>query len=225
LTVWSTQEVLILHLTQYLKKSAKEFVGIQEVQAMVAALKQYYPTLVDETTPKPVSLQLLTEIIGRLVEEEVSVRDLKTIFQTLADWGRIEHDVLSLTEHVRAGLKRKICYHISQGRPLLFVYQLDPEIEDMFRNSIRQSASGPYMAMDPALSRQVMDAARSSIGTLPPGAQRPVIITDGDIRRFVKRLLEFAIPDISVLSYDQLTPQINLQPLGTIAPLARISGG
>ncbi len=221
LQLWDTQEILILHIAHYLKKNAKEFVGIQEVQVMLSALKQYYPTLVEETVPKPVSLQLLTDVLRRLVEEEVSVRDLKTIFQTLCEWGRIEHDTLALTERVRAGLKRKICYQISQGRPLLFVYQLDPEIEEMFRNSIRQSASGAYLAMDPAVSKEVMDAARAQIGDLPPGAQRPVIVTDGEIRRFVKKLLEFAIPEISVLSYDQLTPQINLQPLGMIAPVAR----
>jgi type III secretion protein V len=219
--VWDTPEILLLHLAFYLKKNAKEFIGIQEVQLMVSALKQTYPTLIEETVPKPVSLQLVTDILRRLVEEEVSVRDLKTIFQTLCEWGRIEHDVLTLTEHVRAGLRRKICYQVSQGRPLLFVYQLDPEIEEMFRTSIRQSASGAYLAMDPAMSRQVMDAARAEIGNLPPGAQRPVIVTDGEIRRFVQRLMSFALPDVTVLSYDQLTPQINLQPLGMIAPPAR----
>jgi type III secretion protein V len=219
--IWDTPDVLILHMSGFLKKNAREFVGIQEVQVMVSALKQYYPTLIDETVPKPVSLQTLTDILRRLVEEEVSIRDLKSILQTLCEWGRVEHEVLALTEHVRAGLKRKICYQISQGRPLLFVYRLDPEIEEIFRNSIRQSAGGAYLAMDPAHSQLVLEAARAQIGNLPPGAQRPVIVTDGEIRRFVKRLLDFAIPDITVLSYDQLTPQINLQPLGTISPVAR----
>ena len=219
--VWDTPEILLLHLAHYLKKNAKEFIGIQEVQLMFSALKQTYPTLIEETVPKPVSLQLVTDILRRLVEEEVSVRDLKTIFQTLCEWGRIEHDVLTLTEHVRAGLRRRICYQVSQGRPLLFVYQLDPEFEEMFRTSIRQSASGAYLAMDPAMSRQVMDAARAQVGDLPPGAQRPVIVTDGEIRRFVQRLMSFAVPDVAVLSYDQLTPQINLQPVGMIAPQAR----
>src|SRR5581483_6490574 len=227
LQVWDTQEILLLHLAHYLKKNAKEFIGIQEVQLMISGLKQHYPTLVEETVPKPVSLQTLTEILRRLVEEEVSVRDLKTILQVLCEWGRVEHEVLALTEHVRAGLRAKICYQISRGRPLLFVYRLDPEFEEMFRNSIRQSAGGAYLAMDPAMSRQVMEAARTEIGDLPPGAQRPVIVTDGEIRRFVKRLLDFAVPDVTVLSYDQLTPQINLQPLGTISPSAQaqIAGG
>ena len=221
LQVWDTYEILLLHLAHYLKKNAREFIGIQEVQAMVSAMKQTYPTLVEETVPKPVSLQTLTEIMRRLVEEEVSVRDLKAILQILCEWGRVEHDVLALTEQVRAGMKRKICYQISQGRPLLFIYRLDPEFEEMFRNSIRQSAGGTYLAMDPDLSRQVMQAARAQIGNLPPGAQRPVIVTDAEIRRFVKKLLDFAIPDVTVLSYDQLTPQINLQPLGTIGPMVQ----
>jgi type III secretion protein V len=227
LQVWDTQDILLLHLTQYLRKNAKEFIGIQEVQAMVSALKQHYPTLVEETVPKPVSLQTLTEILRRLVEEDVSIRDLKTILQSLCEWGRVEREVLALTEHVRAGLRTKICYQISRGRPLLFVYRLDPEFEEMFRNSVRQSAGGPYLAMDPALSQQVLAAARAHIGDLPPGAQRPVIITDGDIRRFVKRLLDFALSDVTVLSYDQLASQINLQPLGMISPGAqpRIASG
>ena len=220
LEVWDTQEILLLHLTNYLRKNAKEFIGIQEVQRMLAAVKQYYPTLVEETVPKPVSLQTLTEILRRLVEEEVSVRDMKGILQVLCEWGRVEHEVLALTEQVRAGLRGRICYHISRGRPLLFVYRLDPEFEEMFRNSIRQSASGAYLAMDPSVSQQVMEAARTQIGNLPPGAQRPVIVTDGEIRRFVKKLLDFAIPDVTVLSYDQLTPQINLQPLGMITAAA-----
>ena len=198
--VWDTQEILLLHLAHYLKKNAKEFIGVQEVQYMVSSLKQSYPTL---------------------VEEEVSVRDLKAILQVLCDWGRVEHDALTLTEHVRVGLKKRICYQISQGRPLLFVYRLDPEFEEMFRNSIRQSAVGAYLAMDPEMSQQVMEAARAQIGNLPPGAQKPVIVTDSEIRRFVKKLIDFVVPEVTVLSYDQLTPQINLQPLGTIAPVVR----
>ncbi|HEX3821591.1 MAG TPA: type III secretion system export apparatus subunit SctV [Candidatus Sulfotelmatobacter sp.] len=218
--VWDTPDILLLHLADYLRKNAKEFLGLQEVQRLVASLKQVYPTLVEETVPKVVSLQTLTEILHRLVDEGVSVRDLKSILQVLCEWGRVEHDGLALAEHVRAGLKARICYQISQGRPLLFVYRLDPEFEEMFRNSIRQSASGSYLAMDPAMSRQVMEAARAQLGDLPAGAQRPVIVTDSEIRRFVKRLLDFGIPDIAVLSYDQLTPQINLQPLGVISPPA-----
>lgn len=220
LQVWDTGEILILHLTAFLKKHAREFIGVQEVQWMVGRLKEYYPALVDEVTPKPVSLQQLTEILQRLLEEEVSIRDLKTIFQALSEWARTEHETAALTEHARSALRQKICYQVSDGRPTLFVYQLDLEVEEMFRNSIRQSASGPYLTMDPAMIQDVMAAAEQQIGSLPPTAQRPVILTDRDIRRFVKKLLDYKFPDVTVLSYDQLTPNINIQPLGSIAVVA-----
>ena len=226
LQVWDTHEILAMHLTHFLRRNAREFLGIHEVQWMVGRLKEFYPTLADEVTPKPVSLQMLTEILQRLVEEAVSIRDLKTIFQALSEWARVEHDVLTLTEQVRVALKRKICYQLSEGKPLLYVYQLDPEIEEMFRNSVRQGAGGAYLAMDPPVIQQVMNAAQAQIGSLPPTAQRPAIITDSDIRRFVKRLLDYQFPEISVLSYDQLTPQITVQPLGVIAlqPSPQLAG-
>jgi type III secretion protein V len=104
---------------------------------------------------------------------------------------------------------------------VLYVYQLDPEIEEMFRNSIRQSAAGAYLAMEPGAIQQVMDAAYAQIGQLPPTAQRPAILTDSDLRRFVKKLLDYNFPDVSVLSYDQLAPNVNIQPLGMISPVAQ----
>ena len=91
---------------------------------------------------------------------------------------------------------------------MLYVYQLDPEIEEMFRNSIRQGPTGPYLAMEPAMIQEVIAAANAQFGKLPSSAQKPVILTDGEIRRFVRRLLEFNFPEVSALSYDQLSPQI-----------------
>jgi type III secretion protein V len=147
----------------------------------------------------------------------VSIRDLKTILQSLSEASRTDSDIVALTEQVRTSLKRKICYQLSEGRATLFVYQLDPEIEEAFRTSIRQSAAGPYLSMDPNTIQQVLDAAHAQIGNLPPTAQRPVILTDGDIRRFVKRLLEYNHPEVAVLQYEQLTPEITVQPLGYIS--------
>src|SRR5262249_39953608 len=92
-----------------------------------------------------------------------------------------------------------------------------PEIEELFRNSVRQGAGGPQLAMDPESVQRVFAAADARLAHLPATAQRPVILTDSDIRRFVYRLLNFHLPEISVISYDQLTPQISVQPLGVIA--------
>jgi type III secretion protein V len=218
--VWDTHEVLLLHLGHFLRKHARDFVGIQEVQWMAARLKEYYPALVDEVVPKPISYQLLAEVLQRLADERVSIRDLKTIFGALSEVGRAINDPVELSEHVRCALKRNICYQLSEGKPTLFVYQLDPEIEELFRNSIRHRVLGPQVEMESDTIGRIVASTRSQIGDLPATAQRPVILTHSDIRRFVKNLLAHDFPELSVLSFDQLTPQIRVQPLATIA-LAR----
>ena len=219
LQTWDVHEILIMHLTRFLKKHSRDFLGVQEVQWMLNTIKQYYPTLLEEVVPKPVTLQQLTEILQRLVEEDVSIRDLKAILQSLSEWARTERDTMALTEHVRVALRRKICYQVTSGRPLMFAYQLDPEVEEMFRDSVRQSAAGPYLAMPQDCIQQVMAATYAQIGNLPSTAQRPVVLVDSDIRRFVRRLLEYSFPDITALSYEESTPEINVQPLGMIAPV------
>src|SRR5262249_18298423 len=123
LQVWDTHEILLMDLTAFLRKHAREFLGIQEVQTMLNALKSAYPDLIEEVVPKVISLQQLTDVLQRLVEEQVSIRDLKTILQCLSESGRVDSDILTLTESVRTALKRKICYSLSEGRPTLFVYQ------------------------------------------------------------------------------------------------------
>ena len=216
LQVWDTHEILLLHLAQFMRRHAGDFLGLHEIQWMVNRLKDLYPSLVGEVTPKPLPLLTITEVLQRLVEEGVSIRDLKSIFQALAKYGPVEHSPVALTERVRVALKEKICFQLSGGKRMLYVYQLDPEIEEMFRNSIRQGPTGPYLAMEPSMIQQVVAAANMQFGKLPPTAQKPVILTDGEIRRFVKRLLDYNFPEISALSYDQLSPQITVYPLGAL---------
>ncbi|MCI0422188.1 MAG: type III secretion system export apparatus subunit SctV [Acidobacteria bacterium] len=217
LQVWDTHEILIMHLVHFLKRHGRDMVGLQEAQWMLTSLKEFYPNLVEEVVPKMVSLQQLTEILQRLVEEGISIRDLKAILQSLSESAKTSQDSLTLTERVRASIKRKICYQLSEGRPTLYVYQLAPEIEEVFRNSIRQSSNGPYLTMDPDNVKMVTGAVEAIIGKLPMTAQDPVILADGEIRRFVKKLLDFQFPQVAVLSYDQLTSEISVQPLGFIS--------
>jgi type III secretion protein V len=217
LQIWDAHGVLTLHLTTFLRKHAREFMGIQEARWLTEQLKRFYPALVDEVAPKPVSFQLLSDVMRRLVDEGVSIRDLRTIFQCLAEIGHSDGDVVSITETVRSALKHKLCFQLSGGGQQLFVYQLDPDVEDMVRNSIRQGPNGAYLGLDSQLIQQVIEGARVKIGNLPATAQKPVILTDGDIRRYVKKMLDYNFPELSVISYDQLTPQINVHALGVIA--------
>src|SRR3990167_4460084 len=132
--MWDIAEYLILHLSHALRKHAHEFLGVQEVQTMLSELEKSHPALVKELVPKVITLLQLTEIFQRLVQEDIAIRDLKTIFSTLAQWGEIERDTMMLTEHVRAGLKRYITHKYAGSTNTLAVYLLDPEIEDMVKN-------------------------------------------------------------------------------------------
>jgi type III secretion protein V len=217
LVVWEPQEVILLHLTGFLKRYAAEFVGIQETQNILTILSKVLPNLVQETVPKVISIYQLTEVLQRLVQEEISVRDMKSILQALSEWGRVEKDTIMLTEYVRSSLKRYISFRYTGGNPILFVYVLDPEIEDAIRGAIRRTSSGTYIALDPAITQDILAAFRREVGNLPPTAQQPVIVTDQEIRRFVRRIAELEFRNLAVLSYQELAPELSIQPLARIS--------
>ncbi|KAF0248541.1 MAG: type III secretion protein SctV [bacterium] len=217
LVVWEPQEVILLHLTGFLKRYASEFIGIQEIQNTLSVLSRAIPNLVQETVPKVISIYQLTEVLQRLVQEEMSIRDMKSILQSLSEWGRVEKDTIMLTEYVRSSLKRYISFRYTGGNPILFVYVLDPEIEDAIRGAIRRTSSGTYIALDPAITQDILAAFRREIGNLPPTAQQPVIVTDQEIRRFVRRIAELEFRTLAVLSYQELAPELSIQPLARIS--------
>lgn len=217
LVVWEPQEVILLHLTGFLKRYAGEFIGIQEIQNTLSVLSRVLPNLVQETVPKVISIYQLTEVLQRLVQEEMSIRDMKSILQSLSEWGRVEKDTIMLTEYVRSSLKRYISFRYTGGNPILFVYVLDPEIEDAIRGAIRRTSSGTYIALDPAITQDILAAFRREIGNLPPTAQQPVIVTDQEIRRFVRRIAELEFRNLAVLSYQELAPELSIQPLARIS--------
>ncbi len=217
LVVWEPQEVILLHLTGFLKRYANEFIGIQEIQNTLSVLSRAIPNLVQETVPKVISIYQLTEVLQRLVQEEMSIRDMKSILQSLSEWGRVEKDTIMLTEYVRSSLKRYISFRYTAGNPILFVYVLDPEIEDAIRGAIRRTSSGTYIALDPAITQDILAAFRREIGNLPPTAQQPVIVTDQEIRRFVRRIAELEFRTLAVLSYQELAPELSIQPLARIS--------
>jgi type III secretion protein V len=217
LTTWDAPSYMILHLSAVLRKNASEFLGIQEVQNMLEQLEQAFPALVKEVVPKAVSPFQLTDILRRLVEEEVSVRDLRNILQALAEWGPVENDTVMLTEYVRAALKRYISHKYTRGQSTLIVYLLDPQIEETVRSSIQHTSSGSYLALEPEITQEILAAVRNEVGNLPPSAQQPVILTTMEIRRYFRKLVELEFPHLAVLSYQELSPEMNIQPIARIS--------
>jgi len=212
---WRPLEVVILHLSYFFRQNAADFIGIQEMRSMLEFMEKSFPDLVKEVT-RLIPLQKLTEIFRRLSQEQVSIKDLRTIMEALSEWAQTEKDTVLLTEYVRASLKRYISYKYSQGQSTLAVYLLDPEIEEMVRGAIKQTSAGSYLALDPDSVNLILKAMRNTITPTPPGGQPPVLLTAIDVRRFVRKLIETEFPDVSVVSYQEIIPEIRIQPLGRV---------
>lgn len=212
---WQPLDVMILHLSHFYKTHASEFIGIQEMRAILEFVEKSFPDLVKEVT-RLVPLQRLTEIFRRLVQEQISIKDLRTILEALSEWAQTEKDTVLLTEYVRTSLKRYISYKYSQGQTVLSVYLLDQEIEDMVRGAIKQTSAGSYLALDPDSVQLILHAMRSTITPTPPGGQPPVLLSAMDVRRFVRKLIESEFPELPVVSAQEIVPEIRMQPLGRV---------
>lgn len=212
---WGSLEVMILHLSYFFRFYANEFVGIQEVKAMLEFVEKSFPDLIKEVT-RLIPLQKMTDIFKRLIQEQISVKDLRTVLESLSEWAQTEKDTVLLTEYVRSSLKRYISYKYSQGQSVISVYILDPEIEDMVRGAIKQTSAGSYLALDPDSVQLILQGVRNTIAPPPPGGQPPVVLTAIDVRRFVRKLIEMEFPDVAVVSYQEIVPEIRIQPLGRI---------
>ncbi|MBI3541244.1 MAG: type III secretion system export apparatus subunit SctV, partial [Deltaproteobacteria bacterium] len=216
--MWDISEYLILHLSFILRRHAHEFLGVQEIQTMLSELEKTHPALVKEIVPKVITVLQLSEIFQRLVQEDISIRDLKNIFATLAQWGEVERDTVALTEHVRAGLKRYVTYKYAGQTGTLAVYLLDPEVEESIRSAIRKTDKGNYLALEPEVTQELVEAVGKEIAShpLPPGAKPPVVLTISEVRRYFRKIIELEFPQLAVLSYQELAENLRIQPIAKI---------
>jgi type III secretion protein V len=217
LKVWEPADVMLLHLSRIMRRYAHDFIGIQEAQGYLDFVSRGMPKLVEETIGKVITIHQFTDVLQRLVQEGVSIRDTKSILDALSEWGRIEKDPVMLTEHIRAAMRRYISFRYALGSDTLFVYLLDPEIEDVIRGAIRRTSTGSFLSLDPTIAHDILDAIRREIADQPPTAQQPVIVTDMELRRFVRKMVELEFQNLAVLSYQELTPELNIQPIGRIS--------
>jgi type III secretion protein V len=207
--------LLARHIAIILRKHAPEFVGLQETIHLIKRMEKKYPDLVQELQ-KVLSVPQITEVLQRLVEEGISIRNLKEIFHYLIEWGPKEKDTILLTEYVRSGIKRYISYRYSAGQNILGVYMLDRDLEETVRNAIRKTSGSGYLVLGPEKSKQILNAVKREIGELNGDRPHPVLLTSMDIRRYVKKLVEPELKHLPVLSYQELTPEVSIQPLGRI---------
>ncbi|MBX3181681.1 MAG: FHIPEP family type III secretion protein [Polyangiaceae bacterium] len=198
-----------------LRPRAADFLGIAETQMLLDQLEQVAPATVRQVVPKPVSVPLLTDILRRLIEEGINVRDLKGILESLSQVAAADKDPLNLAEFVRSQLRRAITHELTEGAPELGVYLLDPSIEDVVRSAIQRTAAGSFLALSPAAGRDIVAAVRRQL-ELTGYPEQPVLLTQPDVRRFVRKLLDTELPGARVVSYAELLPEVRLSTIARI---------
>jgi type III secretion protein V len=208
-------QILTWHLSFLLKKYAGDFIGIQETRYLLTQMEGSFGELVKEVQ-RVMPLQKITEILQRLVSEEISIRNLRTVLEALIEWGQKEKDTVLLTEYVRSSLKRYISYKHSSGQNILPAYLFTPDVEDTVRNAIRQTSAGSYLALDPSVARKLVANTKKKVGQLRRHKQRPVLLTSMDVRRYIRKLIEGELYELPVVSYQELTQEITVQPLSRI---------
>ncbi len=208
--------VLTYHLSVILKRYAGDFVGLQETKYLLEKMEAEFPEVVREVQ-RVLPVQKIAEVLQRLVQEDVSIRNLRTIFQALIEWGQKEKEAVLLTEYVRSNLRRYISYKFSRGQNIIAAYLLEPDVEEKIRKAIRQTSAGAYLALDPASVKKLLMSVRKEVGNIWESNQRPVLLTSMDVRRYTRKLIEQEMHDLPVLSHQELTEEITIQPLGRIS--------
>ena len=215
-TVVDPPSVVSTHLTEELKKNAYVLLGRQETKELIDHLKEEYPILVEEVTPDPLSIGEVQKVLAKLLRENISIRNLPIIFETLADFGKMTNDTDLLAEYVRQALSKQITKQFVGDRDTLHVITLSSEIESMFINNIQQTEHGNYLALDPQLQEKILQNVYQKIEQLSIEYDNIVVLCSPTIRMYVKQLLERTMPQVAVLSYNELEPNVQVQSVGVV---------
>jgi type III secretion protein V len=204
------------HLGGMLRRNAAQFLGIQEVNALIANMAREYPDLVKEML-RVVTLQKVADVLRRLAEEGVSIRNLRDVFESLADAGQREKDVVLLTEYARIGLKRYLSNRHADTDSALQALLLHPQLEDKIRQSIRVTGGSSHLALDPDLAARILTNLRTQrAGLREKSSKPPALLTSLDVRRYVRKLIEAEFFDVPVLSYHELAPEVTVRPVAQL---------
>jgi len=215
-TVVDPATVIATHLAEVLKKHSYEFIGRQDLHTMLEHVRQSAPALVDEVTPKLLTLGEIQKVLMNLLKEGIPIRDMATILEVLGDYGALTRDTDLLTEYVRQGLKRTISKKfVSSGR--IHAITVDPNTEDIILKGIQQSQQGSYLAIPP-------EQAQTLLGNLSREAMRvsamgyePVVVTSPVVRIHLKKLSEHILPDLVVLSFQEIEQNVEIHGVGTVS--------
>ena len=214
-TVVDSPSVIATHLTEMIKRHAHELMGRQEVQTLLDNVKQNYPVIIEELIPKLMTVGEVQKVLANLLKEGLSIRDMVTILETLADYSPITHDTDMLTEYARQALGRAISKkYFTNGSPN--VITLDPKLEQTIMDSLQKGETGSYLALEPGLMNTILANLSKQVQKLVQLGQQPIVLASPVVRLHFKRIAEQAIPGIVVLSYNELDPELTVQSVGIV---------
>ncbi|AJK88970.1 flagellar biosynthesis protein FlhA [Lysinibacillus fusiformis] len=215
-TVVDPPSVVSTHLTEIIRANAHELLGRQETKQLIDHLRETHPILVEELTPAPLSTGEIQKVLGKLLRENVSVRNLPIIFETLADYAKVTSDTDILTEYVRQSLARQITAQYVGDSSALKVITVSGKVEKMVADSIQQTDHGNYLAMDPQDSQTVLETIAAEIERVSFMEQSAIILCSPAVRMYLRQLTERYFPQIPVLSYNELDASIEIQSVGVV---------
>lgn len=215
-TVVDPPSIIATHLTEIIKAHLDELLTRQDVQNLINNVKENNATLVDELVPKLLGVGEIQKVLQNLLSEGISIRDLVTIFETLADYASTTRDTDVLTEYVRQRLKRAISNtYFSEGE-MTTVVTLDPKIEQDIMNSIKQTEQGAYITLDPAVTKKILNSVETEVKKLESQGKAPIIITSPIVRMYFKKLTKDYFKDLIVISYNEIESDVELQSIGVV---------
>ncbi len=215
-TVVDPPSIIATHLTEIIRQHIAELLTRQDVQNLTNNLKETNPSIVEELIPKLMGLGEVQKVLQNLLREGISIRDLLTIFETLADYASTTRDPDILTEYVRQSLKRAICAKFFPANETTSVVTLDPKVEQEIMASVKQTEQGAYLTLDPEKTKAIIESVRTEVGKLESLGKNPIIITSPIVRMYFKRLTEDYFSDLIVVSYNEVESNVELQSVGMV---------
>lgn len=215
-TVVDPPSIIATHLMEIIRSHLDELLTRQDVHNLIENVKEANETLVSELVPKLLNVGEIQKVLQNLLAEGISIRDLVTIFETLADYAPTTHDTDVLTEYVRQSLKRAISNQYFNNNETTSVVTLDPNVEQVIMDSVKQTEQGAYLALDPDYTNRLMTSLREETDKLEELGRTPIIITSPIVRMYLKKLTQEQFRNLHVLSYNEIDSDVELQSIGMV---------
>ena len=215
-TVVDPPSIIATHLTEVIIQHIAELLTRQDVQNLINNIKDNNSTLIDELVPKLMGIGEIQKVLQNLLEEGISIRDLVTILETLADHAAVTRDPDILTEYARQGLKRAISSKYFTVGEVTNVVTVDPAIEQEIMNSVKNTEQGSYLSLDPERSKKIVEALGNELKKLEDMGKNPIVITSPIVRMYFRNLAKDYYKDIIVISYNEVESNVELQSVGMV---------